>query len=150
MFTSVFTNKYFRIVSFSCFLFITCTRKRTYSEEIEKAESSTRLVFHHLALRIVYTEQGTSCNFIPKISRVPQTNMAGHAQSGLEITFNVFTLVWTLTTQALAILATILDKTHVDTARALVLLLRILIGTKIIRPHPLPQSMLAIVDAQNP
>ena len=45
---------------------------------------------------------------------------------------------------------TILDKTHVDTARALVLLLRILIGTKIIRPHPLPQSMLAIVDAQNP
>ena len=44
---------------------------------------------------------------------------------------------------------TILDKTHVDTARTLVLLLRILIGTKIIRRHPLPQSMLAIVDAQN-
>ena len=36
-----------------------------------------------------------------------------------------------------------------DTARALVLL-RILIGTKIIRPHPLPQLMLVIVDAQNP
>ena len=46
--------------------------------------------------------------------------------------------------------ATILDKYHVDTVRPLVLLLRILNATKIIRPHPLPKSMLAIVDAQNP
>ena len=40
MFTSVFTNKYsdtsFKIVNFSRFLFIICTRKKTFSEEIEE------------------------------------------------------------------------------------------------------------------
>ena len=88
MFTSVFTNKYlysdtcFRIVTFSCFHFITCTRNKTILEEIVQrrrdipADSSTRLVFRHLALRIVYSEHGTSCNFICKvILRVPQTKM---------------------------------------------------------------------------
>ena len=78
MFTSVFTNKYsdtsLRIVSFSRFLFITCTRDKTFSEEIDERrrdipadDSSIRLVFRHLARRIVYTEQRTSCNFIRKV-----------------------------------------------------------------------------------
>ena len=38
---SVFPNQcsdtYFRIVSFICFLFITCTRNKTFSEEIERS-----------------------------------------------------------------------------------------------------------------
>ena len=67
MSTSVFINKYsdtsFRVVSFSHFLFITCTRNKNFLKEIEErrrnipADSSTRVILRHLARKIVYIEQ---------------------------------------------------------------------------------------------
>ena len=99
MFTSVSKNKYsdssLRIVSVCRFHFSTYTRNKTFSEEIEElrrdipADSSTRVVFRHLAWRIVYAEQATSCNIIRKVFWwMRQTKIAVDAQNGLEITFN--------------------------------------------------------------
>ena len=77
MFTSVFTNKCrdtsFGIVNFSRFLFITCARNKTFSEEIEERR---RDIPHLLALRVwirdwargLFTLNNyTSCNFIRKV-----------------------------------------------------------------------------------
>ena len=36
VFPNQYSDTYFRIVSFICFLFINCTRNKTFSEEIER------------------------------------------------------------------------------------------------------------------
>ena len=61
--TNIYSDTSFRIISFSRFVFVTSLHsKQNLSEEIQKrlrdipADSITRLVFRHLARRIVYTE----------------------------------------------------------------------------------------------
>ena len=80
MFTCVFTNKYsdtsFKIVNFSRFLFITCTRNKTFSEEIEERRRDIALF---TAIFI----------YVKSSSATRKTKVLGHAQNGLEITFKV-------------------------------------------------------------
>ena len=90
MFTSVFTNKYivihisFRIVSFYRFLFISCTRNKTFSEEIQETRKRYSCRIEHLpnfppsCTENCLLEQDTSCNFIRKIFfRVPANKDGG-------------------------------------------------------------------------
>ena len=106
MFTSAFTNKYSDIYLIQdCKLFSLpfhylyskqslFRRNRTSKRYPRRVDipwirgyrvDCTRLDFRHFAWRI-YTELGTSCNFIRKVtsSGSRQTKMAGHVQNGLE------------------------------------------------------------------
>ena len=102
MFTCVFTNKYsdtsFRIVSFSRFLFITCTRNKTFSQEIEECTRDIPAESDHspnfppfCSIKELFTLNMVLhvISYVKSSSAPSKTKMADHAQNGLEITFKV-------------------------------------------------------------